>query len=684
MVKAIQLFVRFWFVALFGGALLGLCLAAFAPGIETVSSAHDGNDRVDIAFSELSSRTIVYDANGTEIGRLGLEDRDPVDLKDVPEIMQKIVVASEDSTFWENPGIDARALLRAMTTNVSAGGVAQGGSTITQQLVKNRVLTNEVTFSRKIKEAVIAYRITQAYSKTEILQEYLNTVYFGQGSYGIKSAVERFFKHPLSEITVAEAALLTAVIPNPESWNPFVFPDRARERRAQVLGVIREEGIITQEQEIEANATPLPTEKPSAELKPQNYLVAEVQRRLLNDERLGETQQERYNKVLRGGLKVYTSYDATLQAAAQSAVDEKLPNQPPFTAAMTVMERNTGKVVAMVGGEGFEDASYNLATQGERQPGSTYKAITLAAAINNGFSPNDTVSGSSPCTINAKGYPKWTTRNAEGGAGTQTLRNAATRSVNCAFARLIAAVGVPETAEMAQRLGITHDVPSYLSITLGTDEATPLEMTTVYNTLSTGGVRHDPVFITKVEGVNGEVLFEQKYAGTRVLNENVALSVVDILKNVVTSGTGTGARVPGHEAAGKTGTTENYGDAWFCGMTMQYTACVWMGDPASRTPMRSVGGRTVYGGSYPASIWKTFMTRALSSVENVKFPAPDKSKWPKGRYITDRGRGKGAPPQNETYQDPALTTTSPTTTTVPSTTSSTTSTVAPTSTTSTP
>lgn len=638
-------------------------MAAFAPGVGRISSAHTGNDHIDIAFSELSSRTIVYDAKDKEIGRLGLEDRDPVKLKDVPKIMQDTVVASEDRTFWTNPGVDGRAIIRAMTSNVSAGGVSQGGSTITQQLVKNRVLTNEKTVARKLKEAVIAYRITQAYSKNEILEEYLNTVYFGQGSYGIKSAVERFFNHPLSEMTLSEAALLTGLIPNPESWNPFVYPDRARLRRADVLASLKDQKIITGDQEKEANLVPLPTVKPSSELKPDNYMVAEVQRRLLKDDRLGATPQERYNKVFSGGLRVYTSFDPELQLKAQKAVDTRLPKQPPFTAAMVVMDRGTGKIVAMVGGPGFADAKYNLATQGERQPGSTYKAITLATAINDGFSPNDTVSGTSPCTIHANGYPEWITSNAEGGAGTETLRNALSSSVNCAFARIISAVGPPRVAEMAHRLGVSHEVPSYLSITLGTNETTPLDMTTVYNTLSTGGIRFDPTFVTKVVGQNGEVIFEQKYHGTRVLNENVALTVDDMLRNVISGGTGTGARVSGHDAVGKTGTTEEYGDAWFCGMTMQYTSCVWMGDPAARTPMRSVGGRTVFGGTYPASIWKTFMTDALVNQPNIAFPTPDKTKWPKAKYITDKGRGKGAPPVNETLIDPALIDPNATTTT---------------------
>lgn len=664
-----QLAIRFSTIIGCGGALIGLCLAALAPGFSIINNAHNGDDRIDVAFSELASRTIVYDSTGKEIGRLGLEDRDPVKLSEVPEIMQKAVVAAEDKTFWENPGVDARAIARAATSNVSGdGSIVGGGSTITQQLVKNRVLTNEKTFSRKIKEAIIAYRITQAYSKTEILQEYLNTVYFGQGSYGIKSAVERFFQHSLEEMTIAEAALLTGLIPNPETWNPFTYPDRAKNRRAVVLKVMLEEGLITEEQEREANNAPLPTEKPSAELKPQNYLVAEVQRRLLNDKRLGETPQERYNKVLRGGLKIYTSYDPDLQEAAQRAVDEKLPNQPPFTTAMVVMERNTGKIVAMVGGPGFEDAKYNLATQGKRQPGSTYKAVTLMAAMNNGFSPNDTVSGTSPCTINAPGFAPWKTSNAEGGAGTSNLFKSTAGSVNCAFARLNAAVGPEKTAEMAEDLGVTHEVPPYLSITLGTDETTPLDMTAVYNTISTGGIRHNPVFVTKVEGQNGEVIFEEKYSGNRVVDEQVALTVTEMLKGTITGGTGTAARVPGHEVAGKTGTTDNYGDAWFCGMTTKYTSCVWMGDPSARTPMTSVGGRRVFGGTYPAAIWKAFMVSAMAGEASEKFVSPDKSKWLPSKYITDRGRGRGTPEESTTTLPTDSTTTTVPFVTIPSTT----------------
>ncbi len=669
---------QFFIIIFIGGTLLGLCLATLAPALGMVAKAHNGTDNIDIALSDLSSRTIVVDAKGNEIGRLGLEDRDPVKLDEVPEIMQTAVVLAEDRTFWENPGIDARAIARAATSNVSLGSVNQGGSTITQQLVKNRLLTNEKTFSRKIKEAVLAYRLTERYSKTEILQEYLNTVYFGQGSYGIKAASERFFKKPLADLTIAEAALLAGVIPNPESWNPFTYPDRAKNRRAVILKVLKDEGVITAEQEAEANAAPLPTEKPSAELRPQTYLVAEAQRLLLDDERLGETAQERYNKVLRGGLKIHTSYDPDLQKMAQDAVDSKLPNQPPFTAAMVVMDRNTGKVLAMVGGPGFEDATFNLATQGKRQTGSTFKAIGMTAALNEGFSPNDTVSGSSPCTVRIDGHAPWETNNyAGGGSGTTSLTRAMAGSVNCAFARLIGAVGVSKTAEMAERLGVNHDVPEFPSISLGTDETTPLDMTTVYNTLSTGGIRHNPVFVTKVEGPNGEIIFEEKYEGTRVLGENVAYSVVDTLRGVINSGTGTGARVPGHDAVGKTGTTDNFGDAWFCGMTMKYTSCVWMGNPAARTPMTNVGGRSVSGGSFPASIWRAFMIPAMATQDAQKFPAPDKSKWPSPKFFTEAGRGTERPPEEGIAEFQRSSTTTTVATRPPSTTTTTTSTFPP-------
>lgn len=653
--KMLKHLTRFFVIIAIGGICIGLCLAALLPGMGVVASAHSGDDGIDIAFSELKSRTIVFDDNGKEIGRIGLEDRSPVKLSEVPEIMQKAVIATEDQTFWENPGIDAKAILRAVSSNVDAGGVSQGGSTITQQLVKNRVLTDEKTYSRKIKEAVIAYRITQVYSKTEILQEYLNTVYFGQGSYGIASAAERFFKKNLKDLTLGEAALLAGAIQNPEYRNPFLFPDRARERRKQVLDIMRKQNIITEKEEAAANLESLPTEKPSAELKPDSYLVAETQRLLLEDKRLGATPQERYNKVLSGGLKVYTSFNPELQSIAQSAVDTKLPNQPPFTAAMVVMERSTGKVVAMVGGEGFKDAKYNLATQGERQPGSTYKAVTLATAYENGYSPNDTVSGVSPCTINAAGSTPWKTSNAEGGGGIITLRQATAGSVNCAFAHTIASLGPEKVASMAKRLGVTHTVPSYLSITLGTDETTPLDMTTVYNTLANSGVRQDPVFITKVEGPSGEVIFQEKYAGTKVLEAQVANTTVDTLRSNVSSGTGTAARLSGFDVFGKTGTTEEYGDAWFCGGTVKYTACVWMGNPAARTPMRNVGGRTVFGGTYPAQIWRQFMLGAVEGETNVPITAPDKSLWPKSRFISDKGRGKEAPPIVKPPVDPIST-----------------------------
>ena len=290
--------------------------------------------------------------------------------------------------------------------------------------------------------------------------------------------------------------------------------------RKKRLAEMREAGIITRSQEAFARNVPLPTELPPKDLRPDNYYVDEVQRRLLDDPRLAPTRTERFNLVFRGGLKVYTAYDQRMQEQAQSAVTNTLPNTK-FTAAMAVMDPADGQVKALVAGPGFERSQFNLATQGGRQPGSTYKAITLAAALEDGYSVKDTISGSSPCTVEIDGFAPWTTRNAEGGGGTYSLRTATEDAVNCAYARLIAAVGPKRVAAMAQRMGITRTVPPYPSITLGTIGATPLEMATVYSTLAAEGVRHDPVFVTKVADRDGRIIFRDAGRGRRALSRHL-------------------------------------------------------------------------------------------------------------------------------------------------------------------
>ena len=622
-----------------GGTALAVCLLALPPavGVFTGGAKYEGVVGDDLAA--LSERTVITDNRGRVIGELGLQDRSSVRLSDVSPVLIAAVLNTEDRNFYENAGVDVQAVARAFFRNVDSGGVSQGGSTITQQLVKNRLFASpQRTLSRKVREAALALRLDAEWPKNRILEEYLNTVYFGQGSYGIRSAAERFFQTQPSRLDVAQSALLAGLIHNPEGDNPFTHPDEALARRATVLRSMREQGLITEAEEQYARVVPLPTTKPAADLRPKNYYVDEVQRRLLDDPRLAPTARERYNLVFRGGLKVTTAYDQRMQDEAQAAVTKTLPATQ-FTAAMAVMDPTNGEVKALVAGPGFERSQFNLATQGARQPGSTYKAITLAAALEAGYSAKDTISGGSPCTVKIDGYQPWTTRNAEGGGGSYSLRTATEESVNCAYARLIAAVGPAKVAAMAKRMGITREPPAYPSITLGTVGASPLEMATVYSTLAAEGVRHDPVFVTKVLDRDGRVIFDTAPRAKRVLDVEIARTETDILTGVIRNGTGTRANI-GRPAAGKTGTTDDKTNAWFVGYTPQLVAAVWMGDPAAYTPMKNVGRfGEVFGGTYPAVIWHEFMVAALRNQPVKKFTAPDQTLWPKPASITDKGRG---------------------------------------------
>ncbi len=634
-----------------GGTALAVCLLALPPAFSIFANGVRFNGVVGNEMSQLSERTVIYDSRGQVIGRLGLEDRSSVALSDVAPVMVEALLTTEDREFYGNAGVDLHAVARAFFKNVNSGSVKEGGSTLTQQLVKNRFFTSpQRTLSRKVREAMLSLRLDSEWPKNRILSEYLNTVYFGQGSYGIQAASERFFQTIPQDLNLAQAALLAGSIRDPEGNNPFTNPKGALERRSEVLGQMYEVGAITKSERTFAEASPLPDQRPQSDLRPDNYYVEEVQRRLLNDPRLADTREERYNLVFRGGLQVETPYDQSMQAKAQSAVNKTIPTSQ-FTAAMAVMDPSNGEVKALVAGPGFERSQFNLATQGARQPGSTFKAITLAAALENGYSVNDSISGSSPCTVKIDGFAPWTTRNAESGGGVLNLRSATEESVNCAFARLIAAIGPKKVSEMARRLGVTHEVPAYPSITLGTIGVSPLEMATVYSTLAAEGIKHDPVFITKLRDRNGRVIFEDREPGKRVLSAEVARTETSILQGVIRSGTGTRARLaPGDRAvgkgkierfsAGKTGTTDDKTNAWFVGYTPELVAAVWMGDPAAYTPMTNVGKiGAVYGGTYPAMIWKAFMDAALRGKVVREFAKPNEKLWPTASSITEAGRG---------------------------------------------
>jgi penicillin-binding protein 1A len=638
MPKPAQVVTRLAAIVLVGGLTLGVCVAALIPGARQIALAHRYTGTVK-TLGDLAQPTLVYDANGTQIGKLGAQDREPVELSEVPQILIDAVIATEDKTFWKNPGIDVSGVSRAFVENLTEGKISQGGSTITQQLVKNRILGNKRDLQRKAKELILAYRLNGKYSKREILKQYLNTVYFGQGSYGVKAATRRFFLTPepgapfgvrgeqLNELTVGEAALLAGVIRNPEGDNPFVYPDRALKRRALVLKAMVDQHYITQAQADEGNQEPLPTVKPTAELRPENAWAEKAQEVLLNDPRLGATPKDRRDKVLQGGLKVYTTKDPNLQQLADIAVASGLQGaRPGFGAALVAMDPMTGYVKTMTDSRPYSDAKFNLATDGAgRQVGSSFKVTTLATILQNGYSRNDQVTGAAPCSV--PGFDGSTTNaGGEGTGGVMTVQAATSSSVNCAFVRLSTSVGLDKVIDMAQKLGMRPDVAGrqpvnewdVLTFTLGVVSITPLEMANIAATLADGGVHHDPVFVQKVVGPDGKVVFDETgRPGTRVLDPDVANCAVSILHGPLgPGGTADGKGIPGHDAFGKTGTNDRQISSAFLGGTRDLVSFVWHGVPEVDLPGAG------FGADVPNTIWRTFMIPATQNAPNDAFPAP--------------------------------------------------------------
>jgi penicillin-binding protein 1A len=663
--NAARLLGTFLATVVIGGIAVGACFAALVPGTVDIVTAHHYTVKQVRELSSLAETTTVYWSDGTKLGTLGLLDREVVPLTEVPDRVQNAVIATEDRTFWTNDGIDLGAVFRAFLTNVVSGEINQGGSTITQQLVKNRIVGAKRDVNRKIREIEDALRLNEKFSKEKILEEYLNTVYFGQGSYGIKAAARRFFTTPdpnalfgfrgkeMSELSIGEAALLAGVIQSPEGNNPFSYPDRAIRRRADVLRAEVEQGYITQDEADAANNEPLPTIKPSPEQRPTNYLVAEVQDRLLNDPRyaeaLGQTVAERKDKLLKGGLKIYTTFDRRMQGIAEdAAVNNRAvaTHGPGWEASLVAIEPATGMVKAMVGGPNFGVDQYNIATHPVgRQPGSTWKIITLVAALANGYSPNDVVDGTEPCPVPSQfphvppdQYPNNSADGAENGPHTISVSTSA--SINCAFVRLSTSIGLTRVIDMAHALGLTQNtLTPILNLSIGTREATPLEMATVISTIANNGMKQTPIFVSKI--VNRDdvpILDENGRAGEPVISPDVAQCAQNVLRGVITGGTGTAARVVGHTAYGKTGTTDRTTDAWFVGATPQLATAVWFGYRANAVPGAG------FGGASSAPIFSDFMSRALEPYPDVSLPAPGPVCARAGQRVDENGGRTTAPP----------------------------------------
>ncbi len=582
-----------------------------------------------ISLEPLATRSVIYARDGSVLTVLHAEeDRQPIPLHQVPPHVVQAVLDAEDERFFEHGPLDLRAMLRAAVNNIDAGSITEGGSTISQQLVKTELLTAKKDVNRKIKEAVLAVQLEKQYSKHEILERYLNTVYFGNGAYGVQAAAETYYGVDVGQLTKGQAVLLAGLIRYPGGSDPFVNPEEARNRRALVTDRMQFLGHLTAEEAEQIKGEPLPTPRPPEPPKSSDYFAEKVKQELLAAEWLGATPQERYDAVFKGGLSIHTTLDANAQRAAENAVASLLPDDPRrFTAALVSVEPWTGAVRALVGGANFDQVKFNLVTDGDgRQTGSSFKTFTLIAALESGYLPVDLIDGGAPCPIaNPQAVdPIWSPSNVEGqGAGVMTLSAATASSVNCAFARLIKLVGPEKVVDVARRMGITNPLGAHLSLTLGSETVTPLQMASAYGTLAADGVRRQPHFVERVQSRDGTEIFRHEDKPERVISEQHARVVNQVLTQVVQSGTGTAAALPGRQVAGKTGSTDDNADAWFVGFTPQLSTAAWMGAPEGRVSMYNVGVfPRVYGGTYPAMMWRAFMSVVHEGQPFQTFPAP--------------------------------------------------------------
>jgi 1A family penicillin-binding protein len=565
--------------------------------------------------------TIIFDAAGGKLGELYKDqNRVTVPLDKVADIMEKAVVSAEDRHFYEHSGIDPIGITRALVNDIRGRNV-QGGSTITQQLVKNTYLTSERSLTRKAKEAILAVKVERSLGKRQILERYLNAIYFGRGAYGIEKAAQNYFGKSASELELPEAALLAGLIRAPESADPLKAPDAARSRRAIVLNALARDDVITKAEAEAAKQVPLPTTQPpdagSTFTGSSAYFTAMV--RSWAQRQFGE------RIAFGGGLRIETTLDPKMQAAADSAVKAVLDRPDDPMAAVITMDSN-GAIKAMIGGKNFKDNQVNMAINHVRpQAGSTFKPIDLASALEHGIPITQRYSGPNKLELEFDGYAPvgkpWSNYGRES-FGKIDLVEATAHSVNTSYIQLAKDVGLHEIAETAHELGITSDIPDVPSMALGSANVSPQEMLRAYMTFATRGKRLDPYFVKKVTDSDGTTLYEGSRHTKEVYDSKDADLVNYALQQVVKKGTGTAANI-GKPVAGKTGTTSGNSDAWFVGYTPKLGTAVWMGYKTPTQSMDRVHGREATGGSFPAQIWSRYMKAATAGMDTGEFTPPD-------------------------------------------------------------
>lgn len=565
--------------------------------------------------------TTVYASDGSVIAEYYLQNRRSVELDAISPYVRQATVDIEDRRFYQHNGVDPQGIVRAVFVQLAGG--SEGASTITQQLVRNTVLSDEQfeqSLKRKVREAYIAIQMEKMYTKDQILNMYLNTIYYGHGAYGIEAASMTYFNKHASDLTLAEAATLSGLPQSPSAYDPFSNPGAATTRRNLVLDWMLSEGDITQEEHDAATAEDLTLDEGSFSdsIGSYPYFSDYVKQLLLED--------FDQDTIMQGGLKVYTTIDPGTQSAAESAVAQRLDEigNDELQAALVAVDPSTGYIKAMVGGKSYAESQFNLATQAYRQPGSSFKLFTLVAALQEGMSPGVSINCNSPMQFS----PTWKVQNfGNSSYGNISLANAFAVSSNTGFVQVIQAIGADKVVSMAHTLGVDVDIPAYDSITLGTEGVPVVQMAESYATIASGGVHRDAIAITKIEDRNGNTVYEHADSPTQAVSSAVASAALDVMEGVC-RGSGTANSLQSlvsvdQPLAGKTGTSENYRDLWFCGVTPQLSVAVWCGY-SEESPVHVYGSNGhPYNTSVP--IFAYFINQALAGTPRGEFPTTDES-----------------------------------------------------------
>lgn len=617
--------------------LLAIIVTAIG-GVWALGSSwlQDLPDYTDASLYNVAEKTRVYANDGeTQLAAFYLENREPVTADQISDYVLEGTIATEDERFFEHEGVDLWGIARAFVVNL-IGSEREGASTITQQLVRNTILLDEasdISYKRKLREAYISIKMEEMFSKEEILLMYLNTINYANGAYGIEIAAQTYFSKSAKDLSLGQAATLIGIPQSPTYNNPIDYPEKCLERRNLVLSRMLTNGYITQEEHDAEVEKPLDLnfeQKSSDGIDRYPYFTSYIRDILVKE----------YTEdvVFKGGFTVYTTLDPQIQEYAEEAVRRKEASiGSVYEVALTAVDPSNGHILAMVGGKDYYADQFNLATQATRQSGSSFKTFTLVASLEEGINPQTYVNCSSTVLIgegansgsSSNNYSDtsgvWKVSNYGGASyGTRSIASAFAVSSNTGFARLVTAIGPEKVEDVAKRMGIKSDLREVdgsvaPSITLGAKEVNPTEMAGAYATIANGGTAYETTGIAKIVNRSGDTIFEADTEGERAISSEVAYAATEVMKGVVTGGTGTAARLPsGQVAAGKTGTSENHRDTWFCGITPQISVAIWGGDRSSSETAIS---------SDVTSVFSDFVGKVLEGKELEEFPVANEPEY---------------------------------------------------------